>query len=60
MVIYIKDIQIIMGRSKSGARRLYLQILKKFQKNRDQFITYQEFSVFTGIDEDVVLEHLRQ
>ena len=59
-VIYTKDIEVIMGRSKSGARRLLKEILGFFCKKRGQVITYQEFSVYTGIDEDVVLEHLRK
>jgi hypothetical protein len=33
--------------------------MKSFDKRPGQFITFQEFSIFTGIDETVIQEYLR-
>ena len=60
VVIYIKDIAVITGRKKSSARRLYWSIMRNFDKKPGQFLTFQEFSIFTGIDEEVVQEHLKR
>jgi hypothetical protein len=59
VVIYIKDIENLTGRKPGAARNLYYNILKAFDKKPGQFITYHEFSIFTGIDETVVQEYLR-
>jgi hypothetical protein len=58
VVIYPKDIEIITGRKTGAARNLYWSIMRTFDKKPGQFITFQEFSVFTGIDEETVLEYL--
>jgi hypothetical protein len=59
VVIYIKDIITITGRKKGAARNLYVAILQSFDKRQGQFITYQEFSIYTGISEDVIEQYLR-
>ena len=58
-VIYIKDIIVITGLSKSSATRLYAEIMRKYGKGPRQFITFQEFSIYTGIDKEVVQDYLR-
>lgn len=58
-VVYIKDIIRITGRSKSSARNLYRAILRSFEKQPGQFITFNEFSVYTGIDEELIQQFLR-
>ena len=59
IVIYVKDIVTITGRKPGAARNLYLAILRYFDKRRGQFITFQEFSNYTGIDEEVIQEYLK-
>jgi len=59
VTIYIKDIALITGRGISSARRLYWAIMKSFDKKPGQFITFQEFSIYTGIDEEVIQDYLR-
>ena len=58
MIIYPKDVEIIMGRSGQTARRLVRKMKKAFQKKQNQFITAEEFCIYTGIDEAVVFEFL--
>ena len=58
-VVYIKDIIRITGRSKSSARTLYRAILRSFEKQPGQYITFNEFSVYTGIDEELIQQFLR-
>ena len=59
VVVYIKDIISITGRKPGAARNLYLAILQSFGKEPGQFITFHEFSVYTGIDEEVIQEYLQ-
>jgi hypothetical protein len=59
LVIYAKDIEIITGRKPAAARKMYLAIKIFFDKQPGQFITFQEFSVYTGIDESVIQEYLQ-
>jgi hypothetical protein len=58
-VIYVKDIESITGRKSSAARRLLRNIRKKFKKKRHEFITVDEFSLYTGIREEIVYELLK-
>jgi len=59
-VIYPKDIQVLTGRSKSTAWRYLQKILAHFKKKRGQLITYQEFCQYAGVEEKVVVEHLKK
>ena len=59
-VIYVKDIVIITGRKTGAARTLYWAIMRSFDKKPGQFITFQEFSNYTGIDEETVQEYLKR
>jgi hypothetical protein len=59
IVIYAKDVMNITGRKERAARKLLAQIRKKYTKKKDQFITVKEFSDFTGIDEQNVIQFLK-
>lgn len=56
--IYPKDIMRITGKSERYSRKLLTRIKSHFSKNDYQFITIAEFSSYTGIDQDSVLESL--
>lgn len=56
--IYPKDIQCITGRSERFGRRLINQMKEHFGKQPHQFITAQEFSEYSGIDQEIVEEYL--
>jgi hypothetical protein len=58
VVVYPKDIENITGRKERAARKLLQNIKTAFKKRRDQFVTAYEFSLYTGIDEEVVREYL--
>ncbi len=54
IVIYAKDVINITGRKERAAWKLLSQIRKKYQKDKGQFITIDEFCEFTGIKEEKV------
>jgi hypothetical protein len=56
--IYPKDIQCITGRSERFGRKLINQMKEHFGKQPHQFITAQEFSEYSGIDQEIVEEYL--
>ena len=60
VVVYIKDIEVLTGRKPGAARKLYNKILQSFEKKRGQYITYQEFSMYTGICEETVFHFLNR
>ena len=47
--IYAKDIQRITGKSDRYGRMLLNRIRKQFQKSEHQFVTVEEFCLFTGL-----------
>jgi hypothetical protein len=57
-VIYIKDVMMITGKKLTAARNLYYSVLEAFQKQPGQFVTLQEFSLYTGISEEVIASYL--
>ena len=59
VVLYPKDVENITGRRGSTARRLIQKIREALGKSRDEFITIQEFSYFTGIDEELIKDFLQ-
>jgi hypothetical protein len=59
VVVYIKDIEIITGRKRGAATKLYWEVMRAFDKKRGQFITFQELSIHTGIDETVIEDYLK-
>ncbi len=52
--IYPKDIQRITGKSERYGRYLLKKIKDDLQKEDHQFVTINEFSTFTGIDQELV------
>lgn len=58
LVIYPKDIQRITGRSEAYAQRIIRTIKKKLGKQKHQFITYEEFCEFSGLDPRDLDEYL--
>jgi hypothetical protein len=58
IVIYPRDVENITGCKNRTAQRLIQTIRAAFEKEKFRFITIQEFSLFTGIDEELVRESL--
>jgi hypothetical protein len=58
IVVYAKDVENMTGRKTRAAQHLLKQIREKFGKGKEQFVTVREFSLYTGIDEDLVREFL--
>ena len=58
VVVYGKDVENMTGKQEHAARRLLQRIRKAFGKPKDGFVTIREFSLYTGIDEDLVREFL--
>lgn len=54
VVVYPKDVSNITGLRQRASRKLLSVIRQKCGKERSAFITVQEFSSFTGINEDTV------
>lgn len=59
VVLYPKDIENITGRRGRTARQLLQKIRNALGKSKNEFITIKEFSLFTGIDEDLVKDFLQ-
>lgn len=57
--IYPKDIQRITGRSERYGRKLLSDIKSFLDKEPHQFITINEFSEYSGIQEDIVNQYIR-
>lgn len=58
VVVYAKDVENITGRRERAARKILQRIREKFGKSKDAFVTVREFSLYTGIDEDLVRDFL--
>ncbi|AOW16850.1 hypothetical protein LPB03_04920 [Polaribacter vadi] len=57
--IYPKDIQRITGRSERYGRKLLNDIKSFLDKEPHQFVTVNEFSEYSGIQEDIVNEYIK-
>jgi predicted RNA-binding protein YlqC (UPF0109 family) len=60
VVLYPRDVENITGRRGRTARTLLQKIRKALGKSKDEFITIKEFSLFTGIEEDLIRDFLQQ
>ena len=58
IVIYAKDVINITGRKERAAWKILAQIRKKYNKEKGQFVTIDEFCEYTGIKEERVLPFL--
>jgi hypothetical protein len=58
IVIYPRDVVNIIGCKIRTAQRLIQTMRTVFEKEEFQFITVQEFSFFTGIDEELIRQSL--
>jgi len=58
IIITVKDVQTITGKSDRAAREILYNIRKKLGKKRHQFVSIGEFSTYTGLPEAEVWEHL--
>jgi hypothetical protein len=58
IVIYTRDIENITGRKRRTCRAILEKIRKRYNKNKEQFITVKEFCEFMKIEEQMVREFL--
>lgn len=58
MTIYPKDIQRITGKSDRYGRSLLRKIKSHFNKQEHQFVTIEEFCIYTGLKEEIVNQRL--
>jgi hypothetical protein len=54
LCVYPKDVQRITGKSERYGRMLLLKIRENFKKQDHQFISIEEFCLYTGLKEDQV------
>lgn len=59
VVLYTRDVENITGRRGRTARQLLQKIRNALGKSKDEFITIKEFSLFTGIDEELIKDFLQ-
>ena len=55
LCIYPKDVQRITGKSERYGRMLLQKIKQHFEKKEHQFVTVEEFCLYTGIKKDEVI-----
>ncbi len=56
--IYPKDIQRITGKSYRQSTRLLQKIKEDLNKTKDNFVSIEEFCVFTGLKYDDIEPHI--
>lgn len=54
VVIYTKDVELVLGKSERSARHFLHLIKRALKKSDHQFVTMAEFCFFTGISEEEV------
>jgi len=59
VVIYPKDVENITGLGDRAARKLVQKIKTGLGKSKPMFITVQEFSLCTGIPEELIKDFLK-
>jgi hypothetical protein len=60
ITIEASDIALITGKSLRTARRMMREMRRIYQKESYQYITAEEFSVYSGIPVDQVYEYLQR
>jgi hypothetical protein len=58
LIIYPKDVQRITGRSERYGRLLLKKIKGHLNKDEHQFVSVEEFCVYTGLKCEHVIEYL--
>ena len=58
IIIYPKDIQRITGKSERYGRKLISDIKDHLKKNDHQMVTIYEFSEYSGIDTELIMQYL--
>ena len=56
--IYPKDIQRITGKSYRQSTRLLQKIKEGLNKSKDNFVSIEEFCVFTGLKYEDIEQHI--
>lgn len=54
VVIYTRDIQNIMGKSPRAASKYMMKLRKILEKEKEEFVTVDEFCMVTGLSQEVV------
>jgi hypothetical protein len=58
IVIYAKDVMNITGRRERTARKILSRMRKHYRKEKNAFITVDEFCLFTGMKKETILGFL--
>ena len=58
IVVYAKDVMNMTGRKERAAQLLLQRIRERFKKSKDAYVSVREFSLYTGLDEDLVWDSL--
>ena len=59
IVIYPQDVRLITGRGVRQAQRILRNIRKRVGKHRNQYVTIEEFSGYSGLSVDELEQYLR-
>ncbi len=59
LVIYPKDVELIIGKGEYAARRLLAEIRKKLGKSKQSLVSVSEFCAHTQLAEHEVQQNLR-
>ena len=58
IVIYPKDVQNITGKKERTARKLISDIRQSLGKSKNEFVTIDDFCLFTGLKKEQVVDFL--
>lgn len=59
LCIYLKDIQVVTGRSERYGRNLIKKIKEHLKKPQHHFISVDEFCQYTGLQQESVTRQMR-
>ena len=59
LVIYPKDVELITGRRRRAAQLILQKIRRRYNKQKNDFVTVEEFCEFLKLKEKSVREYLR-
>ena len=58
IVIYPKDVQNITGKKERTARKLISDIRQYLGKSKNEFVTIDDFCLFTGLKKEQIVDFL--